>query len=312
MDDIKKLTVGVLMGGPSAEREISLKSGRAVTAALRSRGVRVLEIGEKEEVAAGIESSGIDLAFIALHGRFGEDGQVQSLLEARGIPYTGSGVEASRLALHKVLSRRRFEAAGLAVPPYRVIGPGEEIGVAPFPGSVVVKPSSEGSSIGLSIVGGGEEYRRACAAARRYDREIIAEKYLPGQELTVGVLEERALPVIKIVPRKLFFDFEAKYTRGMTDFILPAPLPPDRYREVQEAGLRAHRALGCYAYSRADIILGEDGVPYVLEVNTIPGFTATSLFPRAAAAAGVEFPDLCLKLMALALLRCGKLLRAAL
>jgi D-alanine-D-alanine ligase len=302
-DELKNLTVAVLMGGPSAERKISLKTGRAVSTALRSRGMTVVEIGEREEVAAGLAAVRPGIAFIALHGRFGEDGQVQALLEERGIPYTGSGVEASRLALNKILARRRFIAAGIAVPPGRVIGGGEEIGDPPFPGPVVVKPSSEGSSIGLSVVDGAEEYRRACREARRHDADILVEKFLPGEELTVAVLEEKALPVVRIAPREGHFSFEAKYTPGLTDYSLLDPLPAERYRLVQEAGERAHRALGCYAYSRVDIILGRDGVPSVLEVNTIPGFTDQSLFPRAAAAAGISFPDLCLKLLALALAR---------
>lgn len=302
-EEIQKLQVAVLLGGPSAERKISLKTGRAVAAALRSRGVSVAEIGEREEVAAGLDAVRPDVAFIALHGRFGEDGQVQALLEERAIPYTGSGVEASRLALNKILARERFVAAGLRVPPGRAIGPGEEIGAPPFPGPVVVKPSSEGSSIGLSVAAGAPDYRRACAAARRHDPEILVERFIEGEELTVAVLEEKALPVIRIAPRKGHFSFEAKYTPGLTDYSLFDPEPAPRYRAIQEAGERAHRALGCYAYSRVDIILGTDGVPYVLEVNTIPGFTDQSLFPRAAAAAGIAFPDLCLKLLALALAR---------
>jgi len=302
-EEIKKLTVAVLMGGPSAERKISLKTGRAVSSALRSRGVSVAEIGENEEVAAGLDQVRPGVAFVALHGRFGEDGQVQALLEERAIPYTGSGVDASRLAMNKILARRRFVEAGLAVPPGRVIGPEEEIGDPPFPGPVVVKPSSEGSSIGLSVVSGAADYRRACAEARRHDAEILVERFMPGEELTVAVLEEKALPVVRIDPRAGHFSYEAKYTPGLTAYTVIAPGGDERYRLAQAAGERAHLSLGCYAYSRTDIILGEDGVPYVLEVNTIPGFTDQSLFPRAAAAAGIAFPDLCLKLLALALAR---------
>lgn len=293
-------TVGVLMGGPSAEREISLKSGRAVAAALRQRGVKVVEIGEHTEIKAGVLARRIDVAFIALHGRFGEDGEVQSFLEERGIPYTGSGVEASRLALDKAASRRIFRKSGLPTPPSLVYDAGDRLAPPSFSFPVVIKPSLEGSSIGLTIVDSPDKFEAACALAREYDRKIIVEKYIPGEEVTVGVLEGEALPVIKIVPRNPFFDYEAKYTKGKSSFIIPAPLPLPLYREVQQAGLSAHRALGCYAYSRTDIIVSSEGVPYVLEVNTIPGFTETSLFPQAAREAGIEFPELCLKLLDLA------------
>ncbi len=296
-------TVGVLLGGTSAEREISLKSGRAVSAALRERGLEVVEIGEREEIEAGVLESRIDIAFIALHGRFGEDGQIQSFLERRRIPYTGSGVEASRLALDKKASHRIFRGGGLPAPPQKVYGLEDETVLPPFGLPAVVKPSHEGSSIGLTIVNSPEEFGPACALARKYDREIVVEGYISGEEVTVGVLEERALPVIKIAPRNPFFDYEAKYTKGMTHFSVPAPLPPPLYREVQRVGLDAHRALRCYAYSRVDIMISEEGTPYVLEVNTIPGFTETSLFPQAAREDGLEFPDLCLKLLDLALKR---------
>ncbi len=296
-------TVGVLLGGPSAERDISLKSGRAVSAALRESGLETVEIGEREEIEAGVLESGIDIAFIALHGRFGEDGQIQSFLERRGVPYTGSGVEASRLALDKKASHRIFREAGLPTPLQKVYGLEDTTDLPPFGLPAVVKPSREGSSIGLTIVNSPEEFEPACALARKYDREIVVEGYIPGEEVTVGVLEERALPVVKIDPRNPFFDYEAKYTKGMTRFSVPAPLPPPLYREVQRVGLAAHRALGCYAYSRVDIMISMAGEPYVLEVNTIPGFTETSLFPQAAREDGLEFRDLCLKLLDLALKR---------
>jgi len=304
--------VGVLMGGPSSERAISLKSGRAVAAALRGRGVEVVEIGEKEDIKIGVRKHRIALAFIALHGRFGEDGQIQSFLEEEGIPYTGSGVAASRLAMDKNASREKFRQAGLTVPDFRLYHRGEDRLPPPFPGSLVVKPAREGSSIGLTITRSPRDYEGACRTAGRYDELILVERYIPGRELTVGVLDKEALPVIEIVPKNNFFDFEAKYTKGMTEFILPAQLPEERYREIQTVALRAHRALGCYAYSRTDIILGRDGRIYLLEVNTIPGFTATSLFPQAAARAGIDFGDLCVKLLDMALRRgAGRVKREA-
>ncbi len=295
--------VGVLLGGPSSERAISLKSGKAVAAALRGRGVEVIEIGEEEDIKSGVRKHRLALAFIALHGRFGEDGQIQSFLEEEGIPYTGSGVAASRLAMDKNASRKKFRQAGLTVPDFRLYHRGEDRLPPPFPGPLVVKPAREGSSIGLTITRSLRDYEAACRTAERYDDLILVERYIPGRELTVGVLDEQPLPVIEIVPKNKFFDFEAKYTQGMTEFILPAPLPEEQYQEVQAAALRAHRALGCYAYSRTDIILGRDGRTYLLEVNTIPGFTATSLFPQAAARAGIDFGELCMRLLELAFQR---------
>lgn len=298
--------VGVLLGGSSSERAISLKSGKAVARALRNRGVKVVEIGEDGDVKSGVLKQRIDLAFIALHGRFGEDGQVQHFLEEAGIPYTGSGVAASHLAMDKGASRMKFRQDGLTVPEFRLYRRGEAHLPPPFTGRLVIKPAREGSSIGLTIIRSSRGYEAACRTAERYDRQILVERYIPGRELTVGVLEDEALPVIEIVPKNKFFDFSAKYTEGRTEFILPAPLPEERYREVQAAALRAHRSLGCYAYSRTDFILGRDGRLYLLEVNTIPGFTSTSLFPQAAARAGISFGELCIKLLELALRREGE------
>lgn len=295
--------VGVLLGGPSAEREISLKSGRAVARALREAGYSVVEIGEEGDIGDGIRSHRLDAAFIALHGRFGEDGTVQGMLEEMNIPYTGSGVEASRRAMNKAESRKLFERAGLPVPPGRVYGPGAGPRKPPFPLPVVVKPAREGSSIGLSLARTPDEFRAAVARAREHDREILVEEYVPGRELTVGVLDGRPLPPVEIRPSNPFFDFEAKYVPGKSKFEVPARLPAARYREVQRLGLSAHRVLGCFSYSRADIILGPGGRPCLLEVNTIPGFTATSLLPQAAAAAGIDFATLCRRLLAAALTR---------
>ncbi len=295
--------VGVLLGGPSAEREISLKSGRAVSRALREAGYSVVEIGEEGDIGAGIRSHPLAAAFISLHGRFGEDGTVQGMLEEMNIPYTGSGVEASRRAMNKAAARRLFERAGLPVPPGRVYGPGSGPRNSPFPLPVVVKPAREGSSIGLSLARTPDEFRAAVARAREHDREILVEEYIPGRELTVGVLDDRPLPLVGIRPGNQFFDFEAKYVPGKSRFEVPAHLPDPQYREIQRLGLAAHRVLGCFSYSRADIILGPGGRPFLLEVNTIPGFTATSLLPQAAAAAGIDFTSLCRRLLAAALTR---------
>lgn len=294
--------VGLLLGGESSEREISIKSGRAVAAALRNRGVEVVEIGEKGDIVAGVLSAGIDRAFIALHGRFGEDGRIQAFLATRRIPYTGSGVEASRLAMDKAASRRRFESAGLRVPPWREYGPEEPIPEPPWPWPVVVKPCCEGSSIGLSVVSSPGDFKKACRLARRHDERIILEEFISGTELTVAILEDSALPVVEIVPGSMYFDFEAKYVKGKSRFIVPARIGEEATRKVQAAALAAHRALGCRAYSRVDVILGHDGIPYILEINTIPGFTENSLYPMAARAAGIDFEGLCLKLLRVAAL----------
>lgn len=295
--------VGVLLGGPSAEREVSLKSGRAVSRALKESGYRVVEIGEQEEIEAGIRSHSLSAAFISLHGRFGEDGEVQRLLEEMDLPYTGSGIEASRRAMDKAVSRDLFAAAGLPVPRGIVFQAGEDPKDLPFSFPVVVKPVREGSSIGLSLVRSPEEFGPAVDRARCCDREILIEEFIPGRELTVGVLSDRPLPLVEIKPKNPFFDFEAKYVQGRSEFTVPACLPPQLYRRVQELGLAAHRVLGCFSYSRADVILSPTGQPFLLEVNTIPGFTATSLLPQAASAAGIDFPELCRRLLADALTR---------
>ena len=298
--------IGVLMGGSSSEREISLKSGKAVCAALKNIGLDVVPIditteGADENIRL-IKSQGINCAFIALHGRFGEDGQIQQILESIDMPYTGSGVDASRLAMDKVLSRKIFESSGLAVPRYEVLEKGSYRGAwdnrLGFP--LVVKPATHGSSIGLSIIDKKEDLPRAAELAFKFDDRIVIEEYIKGRELTVGILEERPLPVIEIIPKKMFFDFEAKYQPGMTEYVVPAKIDEGAARKTQEAGLSAHRLLGCAGFSRVDLILASNGVPFVLEVNTIPGMTSTSLLPKAAKCAGIDFEQLCLTLITLA------------
>lgn len=291
------------MGGPSSEREISLKSGKAVSRALREKGILVVEIGEFEDIQEGIMKNSIDMAFIALHGRFGEDGQIQEILEKLNIPYTGSGIEASRLAMDKIASRRLFEKARLNTPPYQILSSDDFPSLPMFTFPVVIKPAREGSSIGLGLARNQSEYKRAVASAREHDQHILIEKYIPGRELTVGIFDDKPLPVIEIIPSKSFFDYEAKYVKGKSQFVVPAMLPAEISTEAKKIGLAAHQVLNCYAYSRADIILGEDGVLYILEVNSIPGFTSTSLLPQAAGKVGIDFPTLCLKLLDLALTR---------
>jgi len=300
--------IGVLMGGPSSEREISLKSGKAVYEALKGAGVDALPLDittdSIDENIILIGSSGISCAFIALHGRFGEDGQVQDILETLKMPYTGSGVSASRLAMDKVSSRQIFESHDLSVPRYKVMHKGSylsdtasisEIG---FP--LVVKPATHGSSIGLSIVREPSGIARALESAFEFDDKILIEEYIKGREMTVGILEDDALPVIEIIPSKSFFDYEAKYQAGMTEYVVPARLDEAIAKNIQSSALSAHRLLGCFGCSRVDLILSERGIPFVLEVNTIPGLTATSLLPKAAKIVGIDFTQLCLKLIRLA------------
>jgi D-alanine-D-alanine ligase len=296
------------MGGVSSEREISLKSGHAVLEALKSAGVNAVGIDIKTQDVTQLmglfSSENLDCVFIALHGRFGEDGQIQKILEDANIPYTGSGVKSSQLAMDKIASLEVLSQSGLTVPrwesmdrqDYPVSG---EIGVS-LDLPLVIKPANHGSSIGLSIIESAQSLRKACDLAFEFDRRIVIQEYVKGRELTVGVLDEQALPVVEIIPKNAYFDFQAKYQSGMTEYIVPAKLEKEIQRKVQDAGLLAHKALGCFGCSRADMILSPQGVVYLLEVNTIPGMTSTSLLPKAAKVIGVSFNDLCLKLLSLA------------
>lgn len=309
MAELKFGKIGVLMGGPSTEREISLKSGKAVYDSLIQEGFKAVAIDiksdAKDENTRLIKSHEIDVAFIALHGRFGEDGQMQEVLDTLGIPYTGSGVSASRLAMDKIASRRIFEASGLAVPRYKAedrISYNADWKVRPndFALPLVVKPATHGSSIGLSMVEKEENLDKSVDLAFRFDDTIIIEEYIAGREVTVGILDEKPLPVIEIIPKKRFFDYEAKYAAGMTDYVVPAQLEDRVAQNIQGTALSAHKLLGCYGCSRVDMILTNDNIPFVLEVNTIPGFTATSLLPKAAKVVGIDFQHLCVKLIELA------------
>ncbi len=293
-EELKKKKIGVLMGGLSAEREVSLKSGAAVHQALLARGYDAVAIDVGRDVAQALARETVEVAFVCLHGRLGEDGAVQGLLEVMGIPYTGSGVMASALAMNKIFAKTAFAANGLTVAPYRVLRRGESLEPAslPFPLPVVVKPSQEGSSVGVSIVRAEAEIGPALAEAFRYDEEILVERFVKGREIQVGILEDRALGAIEIVPKKEFYDFEAKYTAGMAEHILPAPLPAPLYEKVLREGERAHAALGCCSYSRVDFLVTEAEECFLLEVNTLPGMTALSLLPEIAGGAGIGFEEL--------------------
>jgi D-alanine-D-alanine ligase len=297
--------IGVLMGGPSSEREISLKSGKAVFQSLKEQGLDVVAIDIKShdhgQTAELIGSFGIDCAFVVLHGRFGEDGQIQSILEGLKLRYTGSGVKASRTAMDKISAKKVFRDKGLPVPLDAVIekksyGPGDPIKTV-FDLPWVIKPPTQGSSIGMSIVDKETDVSPAIDIALDFDDRALVEEYIKGRELTVGILEDRPLCVIEIIPKKRFFDFEAKYQHGFTDYIVPAQLGGDVSRQARELALKAHKLLGCSSFSRVDIMLDPKGRLYLLEVNTIPGLTSTSLLPKAAKFAGIDFDQLCLKLL---------------
>lgn len=282
------------MGGLSAEREVSLKSGAAVHKALLARGYDAVAVDVGRDLAARLTDEKIEVAFVCLHGRYGEDGSVQGLLELMGIPYTGSGVLASALAMDKVFSKKVFAASGLTITPYVVCKKGDtpELSELPFPLPVVVKPSREGSSVGVSIVKKAEDLPKALVEAFGYDSEILVEKYVKGREIQVGILDEKGIGAIEIVPKNEFYDFEAKYTDGMATHIMPAPLPADQYEELLSLGERAHGALGCSGYSRVDFIVTEDKNAYLLEVNTLPGMTALSLLPEIAQHSKICFEEL--------------------
>lgn len=297
--------VGVLMGGPSEERPVSLRSAAAVCESLKQQGIDVVPLDITTDDAASnaalIRSSMIDCAFVVLHGRFGEDGRIQQILEDLRIPYTGSGVEASRRAMDKVVSQDVFRQAGLRVPEYvNVSRCAFERSAAvnvPFALPWVVKPSRQGSSIGLSIIDSTGGLGAAIRLALETDDTAVVQQYIRGRELTVAILDGKPLPIIEIVTTKRFFDYEAKYQNGFTEYIVPARLSAATASCVQEAAAAAHRALGCTGYSRVDIILGDDGVPYILELNNIPGLTQTSLLPKAARCAGIDFNQLCIRML---------------
>jgi D-alanine-D-alanine ligase len=285
-------TVGVLFGGFSAEREISCLTGAAVCRALRERGYAVLEIDVTTDDTWIGRLRHVDVAFIALHGKFGEDGTVQGVLELLGVPYTGSGVLASALAMNKPMAKRIWQVHGLPTPSWQVVdrgGPWQLVNLA-YP--VVVKPSSEGSSVGVSIVRSGEQLQGALAEAFRYDTQALVETYIPGREVTVGILGDEALAAMEVIAKGEFHSYEVKYTAGREEFVLPAPLPPPVYRRVLDLALAASQTLGCTGYSRVDTRVTTQGDIFLLEVNSLPGLTALSYFPRIAAYTGLSYGEL--------------------
>jgi D-alanine--D-alanine ligase len=305
-----RMRVAVLMGGPSSEHDVSLKSGHGVADALARRQWEVASIviphGSVEDsirfTRQALEQASPDAVFIALHGAFGEDGTAQALCESLRMPYTGSSAAVSRVGMDKVESRRRFEAAGLKVPRWWTVDPARaEAERRAWRWPVVVKPTGQGSSVGISIAREAGELPAALRLAARYGAPVLIEEFIEGREVTAGIVGDEALPVIEIRSQQPFFDYSAKYTPGLTEYLVPAPLDPPVARLVQDAALKAHQALGCRHLSRSDFILTPDQSPVLLEINTIPGFTPTSLVPKAAAHAGMSYDELCEQLVLMAL-----------
>ena len=292
----KRKKIGVMMGGLSREREVSLRTGKAILKALTGKGYPALAIDVGLDIAEVLIREKVEVAFMALHGRFGEDGTIQGMLELMKIPYTGSGVLASALALHKIMAKKFFFCEHIPTPTYEVFHRKEIEKNSPrttsLPLPVVVKPAREGSTIGVSIVKKEEELNPALQEAGKYDEEILVEEFMKGKEITVGVLEDIPLPVIEIVPKSGFYDYQSKYTKGETEYIIPARIPREKYLYAQEISLKAFQALGCSGCARVDLMTDEGGNPFVIDVNTMPGMTETSLLPKAALYAGISFEDL--------------------
>ena len=293
---LKDKTVALLKGGPGKERDVSLRSGAAVAKALRAAGAQVVEIDVTAAETNLPES--VDLAFNIIHGTFGEAGQLQSILHDRGIPYTGEGIEGSRTAFDKILSKEAFDRAGVPTSKWEKIHRGQTPSL-PLP--YVVKAPRQGSSVGVHIIRDAAALPAALEDCFQYGEEVLIESFFSGRELTVGILGGEALPVVEIVPRDGFYDYDHKYTSGASEYFVPAPLTGAEAASVQSTACAAHRALGLEVYSRVDILLAPDGSMSVLEINTIPGMTELSLLPKAAAVAGLDFPSLCEEIAGLSL-----------
>lgn len=297
----RKLNIIVMLGGPSAEREVSLRSGAAVAAALRSLGHVVTELDPR--IPKWVLPAGTDVVFLALHGTYGEDGTVQQELDRIGVPYTGCGVEASRTGFDKLLTKQKCIECGVPTPRHVVVDSADASWPRGWNPPLVLKPARQGSSVGLQFVDRVADWSAALAEAFRHDSQVLVEERIVGRETTVGVLEELPLPVVEVRPRSGVYDYKNKYTAGATEYLCPAPLDSETTARVQAAGLAAFRAVGCRDYARIDVMIRSSGEPAVLEVNTLPGMTETSLLPKAAAAAGISYPELCQRMIDLALRR---------
>ena len=299
------MKVGVIAGGISSEREVSLRSGQAVFNALKELGFNAVFIDAGKDLCEKIKEEKIDIAFLVLHGGWGENGAVQGMLEVMGIPYTGSGVLSSALAMDKEATKKIFIYHGIPVPPFKVVYKQEHFSLSfnleslSFP--LVVKPAEEGSSVGVNIVKNEVELKSALENAFKYGQRAILEKFIEGREIHIGVLGDRALGGVEVRPKKGFYDYESKYTKGLTEYILPPEIDNDLYEKLKDLGLKAHKALGCKGGTRVDMIVDSNGNPYVLEVNTIPGMTETSLLPKISQLSGYDFKGLVKEILELAL-----------
>lgn len=302
--------IGVLAGGLSAERDVSLRSGNAVYNALKERGYNVVIIDAGHDLCEALRRESVRKVFIALHGGAGENGSVQGMLEVMGIPYTGSGVLASAAAMDKDFSKKIFVHHNIPVPPFAVVSRSGHVSVkniiaafkslVPFGLPCVIKPSEEGSSIGVSIVKNAEDLEPALDEGFRHGNTVIIEKYIKGKEIQIGISAGRALGGVEVRPSTEFYSYEAKYTAGATQYILPPEVDNETYSRLCDSALAAHNALGCRGATRVDLMLDEEGTEYVLEVNTIPGMTETSLLPKIAALSGMNFGDLVEEILSLA------------
>ena len=293
--------VTVFLGGPSAEREVSLRSGAAVARSLRSLGHAVQELDPIP--GRWTLPKGTEVVFLALHGTYGEDGQVQAELETLGVPYTGCGVEASRLAFDKVLTKRRCIENKVPTARFFVLDRVDQPWPVGWEPPVVLKPVRQGSSVGLQFVRQRSGWAAALADALKYDREVLMEEMILGRETTVGILAGKALPIVEVRPKKGAYDYQNKYTTGATEYLCPAPFDPQVTAGIQLAALAAFQSIEGRDYGRVDVMVRGSGEPVVLEVNTLPGMTETSLLPKAAAAAGLDYAQLCQRMLDLALTR---------
>jgi D-alanine-D-alanine ligase len=295
----RELDITVMLGGPSAEREVSLRSGTAVAAALRSLGHNVFEVDPKNGKFDLPQET--DVVFLVLHGTYGEDGTIQRRLDELGVVYTGCNAEASRIAFDKVLTKRRCLEAGIPTAKFLVLDSAK----APWPKAwlppLVVKPVRQGSSVGLQFVENAGDWQNALAEAMKFDSEVLVEEKIAGRESTVGILANKALPVVEVRPKTGSYDYRNKYTAGCTEYFCPAPFDATTTRRIQDAAVRAFKAVGGRDYARVDVMVRANGEPVVLEVNTLPGMTETSLLPKAAAAAGLNYAQLCQRMVDLAM-----------
>jgi D-alanine-D-alanine ligase len=300
MEDLKSKKICVLMGGRSREREISLRSGKNVFESLKRQGFNVISMDLVDDLVFQLRKAKVDIVFNILHGKFGEDGIVQSILELAQIPFTGSKVLASAISMNKLASKKIWKSFDIPTPRWMADASAKQI-LDEFVFPLIIKPASEGSSFGITIVKDKKDFKAAYEKTLKDFDDVFVEEFIDGREVTVGIIGRDedliALPILELVPKNDFYDFDAKYTEGMTEFILPARLSDAETKKIQEIALSAHRALGCYGVSRVDFIISKDGVPYVTELNSIPGMTNQSDLPAEAEYAGISFDDLVLKIL---------------